>query len=176
MDYGLFIYYNTIFSPVNDFIGREKELRTLQEMYDLRKFKCCAVIGRRRIGKSSLIEKFIEDKRSLYFEFVEGSPETNLRIMEAVIGDYLGEETVFKDYVNAFLSLGSIARQEKLTIVFDEYTYALSYKSFSSLTKNLIDRDIGESYLILGEGGEGLVGQRICVFIENYGELFLSGY
>ncbi|MBR6871832.1 MAG: ATP-binding protein, partial [Candidatus Methanomethylophilaceae archaeon] len=85
-----------------EFIGREKELRTLQEIYELRKFMCCAVIGRRRIGKSSLIEKFVEDKRSLYFEFVEGTPETNLRIMEIVIGDYLGEKTAFESFVDAF--------------------------------------------------------------------------
>ncbi len=132
-----------------EFIGREKELRTLQEIYELRKFMCCAVIGRRRIGKSSLIEKFVENKKSLYFEFVEGSPETNLRIMEAVIGDYLGEKTAFESFVDAFSSLGTLARREKLVIVFDEYTYALSYESFSSLTKNMIDRDIGESFLII---------------------------
>ncbi len=149
MDYSLFIYYNTIFASVAEFIGREKELRTLQEIYELRKFMCCAVIGRRRIGKSSLIEKFVEDKRSLYFEFVEGTPETNLRIMEIVIGDYLGEKTAFESFVDAFSSLGTIAKREKLVIIFDEFTYALSYESFSSLTKNMIDRDIGESFLII---------------------------
>ncbi len=132
-----------------ELIGRDSELAELNSIYELRKFKCCAIVGRHRIGKSSLIEKFVEDKKHIYFEFLKGLPEVNLRHMELVIGGYLGEEISFRDFMEAFRALSNITKKEDVVIVFDEFAYALSYDSFSSLTKNLLDRDIYGSFLII---------------------------
>ena len=147
-----------------ELVGRESDLAELNSIYELRKFKCCAIVGRRRIGKSTLIEKFVEDKKHIYFEFLKGLPEVNLRHMELVIGDYLGKETSFRDFIEAFRVLGEITRKDDVVIVFDEFTYALSYDSFSSLTKNLLDRDINGSFLIIS----GSVIKMMESEIEDY--------
>lgn len=132
-----------------ELIGRDEDLRLLDDTYKVRKFKCCAIIGRRRIGKSALIEKFVEDKDNIYFEFLEGLPEINLRYMENVIGRYKGVKVSYRDFMDAFDDLSAIAKEKKVTIVFDEFTYAMSYNAFPALTKNLIDRGLGDSYLII---------------------------
>lgn len=42
------------------FIGREKELRRLEMMYDSNKFEFAIVYGRRRVGKTTLITQFAD--------------------------------------------------------------------------------------------------------------------
>lgn len=147
-----------------EFVGRAEDLALIEETYKTRKFNCCAIIGRRRIGKSTLIQKFVEGKRHIYFEFAKGLPETNLRIMENVMCDFKGSETRYRDFIEAFGDLSRTAKKEELVIVFDEFTYALSYESFSSLTKNLADRGLGSSFLIICGSLVGMMEDEI----ENY--------
>ena len=55
------------------FIGRSKELNMLDEAYKSEKSELVAIYGRRRIGKSALIDKFSEGKvKSIHFEALEG--------------------------------------------------------------------------------------------------------
>ena len=48
------------------FIGREHELNKLQQLYQEDKFQMVVLYGRRRIGKTTLISKFIEDGDLFY--------------------------------------------------------------------------------------------------------------
>lgn len=50
-----------------EFIGRKRELQELEERYQSGRFEMGVIYGARRIGKTSLLKKFIEDKPSLYF-------------------------------------------------------------------------------------------------------------
>lgn len=45
------------------FVGREKELTSLTEHYQTNKFQFAVIYGRRRIGKTALINKFVQDKK-----------------------------------------------------------------------------------------------------------------
>ena len=51
-----------------DFIGRKEELLVLDEEYELSKrtARFTIVFGRRRIGKTSLIQKSLDGKKHLY--------------------------------------------------------------------------------------------------------------
>ena len=48
------------------FLGREKELSSLEQMYNKDGFQMAVVYGRRRIGKTFLLTEFVKDKNSLY--------------------------------------------------------------------------------------------------------------
>ena len=48
------------------FIGRERELASLNQLYQSDKFEFAVVYGRRRVGKSALINQFIRNKKSIY--------------------------------------------------------------------------------------------------------------
>ena len=43
------------------FIGREKELNRLNELYNKNSFQFPVIYGRRRVGKTALINEFIKD-------------------------------------------------------------------------------------------------------------------
>ena len=60
------------------FIGRERELASLNQLYQSDKFEFAVVYGRRRVGKSALINQFIRDKKSIYFMGVESNAAQNL--------------------------------------------------------------------------------------------------
>lgn len=48
------------------FIGRERELASLERLYKSDKFEFAVVYGRRRVGKTALINHFIEEKKAIY--------------------------------------------------------------------------------------------------------------
>ena len=49
------------------FIGRENELATMRKLYDSNKFQMVIIYGRRRIGKTTLISKFVGSARYLLY-------------------------------------------------------------------------------------------------------------
>lgn len=49
------------------FIGREKELATLNGLYNSDKFEFAVIYGRRRVGKTALISHFIQDKSNIFY-------------------------------------------------------------------------------------------------------------
>ena len=55
---------------MNKFIGREEELSVLQEMYNKKGFHLAVLFGRRRVGKTTLINKFIELNKCKSVSFV----------------------------------------------------------------------------------------------------------
>lgn len=60
------------------FIGREKELATLNRLYNSDKFEFAVIYGRRRVGKTALISHFIQDKK----QYIYGSREQRKQNLE----------------------------------------------------------------------------------------------
>ena len=53
------------------FIGREQELAELNRLYQTDRFQFPVIYGRRRVGKTALINEFIKEKEAIYFTGVE---------------------------------------------------------------------------------------------------------
>ena len=49
------------------FIGREREVAALDRLYESNKFEFAVIYGRRRVGKTALINHFIDNKEAIYF-------------------------------------------------------------------------------------------------------------
>ena len=60
------------------FIGRERELDALNKLYKSNKFEFAVIYGRRRVGKTALINEFIDNKKAIYFMGVESNAKQNL--------------------------------------------------------------------------------------------------
>lgn len=73
------------------FIGRERELASLECLYKSDKFEFAVVYGRRRVGKTALISRFIEEKKAIYLMGVESSEKQNLENFSRSILEY-GQE------------------------------------------------------------------------------------
>ena len=137
------------------FIGREKELKVLNNLYTSDKFEFAVIYGRRRVGKTALINEFIGDKKSIYFMGVESNSKQNLENFSKSIIEYssgIVADTSFRSFQDALEYVFELSKNERLILVIDEYPYvARSSKSLASTLQMLIDKykDISKMMLIL---------------------------
>ncbi len=135
------------------FIGREAELNTLHNLYKSDKFEFAVIYGRRRVGKTALINQFICDKRAIYFMGVESNLKQNLENFSKSIMDFSnGFDTLslFLSFQSALEYVFKLAENERIILAIDEYPYvAQSSKSFASTLQFLIDKYKNTSKLML---------------------------
>lgn len=135
------------------FIGREKELHSLHHLYITEKFKFAVIYGRRRVGKTALINQFIGNKKAIYFTGVESNAKQNLENMSKSIIEYtsgIEADTTFSSFQTALEYVFTLAEKERLILVIDEYPYvARSSKSLASTLQMLIDKHKDTSKLML---------------------------
>ena len=137
------------------FIGRERELNALEKLYTSNKFEFAVIYGRRRVGKTALINRFIGDKSAIYFMGVESNVKQNLENFSKSIIEYssgIETETAFLSFQAALEYVFKLAEKERLILVIDEYPYvARSSKSLASTLQLLIDKykDTSKPMLIL---------------------------
>lgn len=135
------------------FIGRDKELNALDKLYKSDKFEFIAIYGRRRVGKTALINQFIGDKKSIFFMGVESNEKQNLEnfsksIIEFSSGIYA--ENSFVSFQAALEYVFKLAENERIILAIDEYPYvARSSKSLASTLQLLIDKYKDTSKLML---------------------------
>lgn len=99
-----------------EFIGRKRELQELEERYQSGRFEMGVIYGARRIGKTSLLKKFSEDKPSLYFQARESSELDNRAAFSFTLNRLLGipYELIYPTYSEAFDALIRICRRQAL--------------------------------------------------------------
>ena len=135
------------------FIGRERELAALNKLYRSNRFEFAVIYGRRRVGKTALINQFIRDKKAIYFTGVESNAKQNLENLSKSILEYrTGTETEssFLSFQAALEYVFRLSEKERLILAIDEYPYvARSSKSLASTFQMLIDKYKDNSKLML---------------------------
>lgn len=137
------------------FIGREQELNTLRKLYCTGKFEFAVIYGRRRVGKTALLSKFVEDKSTIFFTGVETNEKQNLENFSRCIMEYNTEipiDTSFSSFQSALEYVFELAKNKRIVLVIDEYPYvARASKSVASTLQLLIDKykDSSKLFLIL---------------------------
>ncbi|MBK5263182.1 MAG: AAA family ATPase, partial [Peptostreptococcaceae bacterium] len=137
------------------FIGREKELKNLNNLYETDKFQFPIIYGRRRVGKTALINEFVKDKDTIYFTGIETNAKQNLENFSRSIFNYTTGSNVtpvFSSFQEALEYVFDLAEKKKIILVIDEYPYvAKSYKAIASMLQVLIDKqkDTSKLFLIL---------------------------
>ena len=135
------------------FIGRERELKTLNSLYDSSKFEFVVIYGRRRVGKTELINHFIAQKPAIYFMGVESNAKQNLENFSKIIMEYasgIAAETTFASFQVALETVFQLSEKERIILAIDEYPYvARVSKSLASTLQLLIDKYKDRSKLML---------------------------
>jgi len=137
------------------FIGREKELKDLKNLYETDKFQLPVIYGRRRIGKTALINEFVRNKDTIYFTGIETTGKQNLENLSKSIFYYTdgsGIAPVFSSYQETLEYVFNLAETKRIVLVIDEYPYlAKSYKAFPTILQLLIDKkkDTSKLFIIL---------------------------
>jgi AAA+ ATPase superfamily predicted ATPase len=137
------------------FIGREKELSALNRLYISDKFEFAVIYGRRRVGKTAIINEFVADKPAICFTGVETNEKQNLENFSKCIlefGTGTPIDTSFASFQSAIEYVFTLAQKQRIILVIDEYPYvARSSKSLASTLQLLIDKfkDTSKLFLIL---------------------------
>ena len=112
-----------------EFVDRDEELATLRKRFSNRGAEFIVVYGKRRIGKSALLQKFMEDADGIYFFCrIESEKEMlerfSARIAEEMDMEYLKEApfTTWDSLLEFFIRNTT----DNFAIVFDEFPYAVS--------------------------------------------------
>ncbi len=134
------------------FIGRERELKKLNSMYHSGRLEVAVVYGRRRVGKTTLINEFCKDKETVFFASLESSAAQNLEALSKTIADsrQSAAMSTYHGFADVFTAIGEMAKTKRLVFVIDEYPYlAQAEKSVSSLLQNYIDHQFKDTKLFL---------------------------
>ena len=138
------------------FFCRDNELKIMNKRYKADKFECIVVYGRRRVGKTALINEFCKDKKTIYFSALNASAQENLHVLSKEIWNCKNPNSLnapeFRSFEDALEEISHMGAKERVVFVIDEYPYlAKAENSISSRLQHLIDHQWSESkiYLIL---------------------------
>ncbi|MEM3555936.1 MAG: ATP-binding protein [Candidatus Micrarchaeia archaeon] len=110
--------------PINLFVNRERELSYLNKLYKKKGRKLVILYGRRRVGKTELINQFSKGKKAIYFLADKRGTLSNAERFSAICADYFKDtRPAVRNFDDAFLYVKKHLRGEKLIIAIDEFSY-----------------------------------------------------
>ncbi len=129
------------------FLDRRVELRVLEREWSSGRFSLVIVYGRRRVGKTALLRRFMEGRRGVYYTAAELDRDTLYREFAAAVGEELGVY-VPPDPVEALERLAGLG--ERIVVVLDEFQYMVEADpSLPSRLQRSIDARLTRSKLML---------------------------
>ena len=135
------------------FVGRERELATMDELYASKSFEMLVIYGRRRVGKTALIEEFSRGKRVLSFTAQLQSDADNLADFSRAVSAFfeLPESTPpFASWLDALEFVSQKAGGKRMALVLDEFPYACrSNASLPSAFQLAIDKHLKTANVML---------------------------
>lgn len=141
------------------FVGREEELALLREEHI---GKAVMVYGKKRVGKTTLILKGLEQcpYQTVYFECLKGTMQDNIAgfVQELVRIKVLPVPLAFGSLQDVFAYLNTLP--QKMVVVVDEYThlYAMNDSGVvDSVFQSIIDNRLSNIELILAGSHIGLM-------------------
>lgn len=112
---------------MRSFIGRDRELSVLEELADSGRPEFFVLYGRRRVGKTELLQRFCQRRRAVYFLAAQVRDKDNLaafrRTLREALDDPLLDGVEFADWSAALGYAAQRAREERLVVVLDEFPY-----------------------------------------------------
>ena len=109
------------------FVGRERELKALKDVYDKNGFGMTVIYGRRRVGKSTLIKEFVKEKKVIFYTATRIGAERNLELFSKQVLDVLDpamSSAAFSSLESVFdIITNKLPDDQKTVLVIDELPY-----------------------------------------------------
>lgn len=169
-----------------EFIGREGELAELNEMYARDTFQLFILYGRRRIGKTTLLNEFCKGKDAIFYSAELSNTKLNLEKFSRLIFDFYGEEGLepFSSLGNALSYIDNRQGMRRLVLVIDEFPYLVRNDvAMLSELQHLIDHRLnkGKLFLVLcgsymGFMEKEVLGSKSPLFGRRTGQLHMKPF
>ncbi|MFA4669403.1 ATP-binding protein [Pyrococcus kukulkanii] len=131
---------------IRKFVNRRRELEVLEEAWR-EGSRLFIVYGRKRVGKTALLRKFLENKRGIYFLCSQRGYEKDVERFSHEVSSFIDAPIQFKSFKDAFEFL---KRQGKLIVIFDEFPYLIEAdKGVPSEFQEIVDIVLEDSEIML---------------------------
>lgn len=169
-----------------DFIGREKELADLNELYLQHRFQLFVLYGRRRVGKTTLLNEFCKDKDSIFYSAEQSNDKLNLDKFSSLVFHFYHETNLepFSSWTNALSYIDEHQKDKRLVLVIDEFPYLVrKNKALLSELQHLIDHKLknGSLFMILCGSYMGFMEKEVLsskspLFGRRTGQLHMKPF
>lgn len=120
--------------PIKPFIGRKKELETLENLWAEQRSRMMILYGRRRVGKSRLLKQWIQEagKNVIYWQAEPDTQEAHLREFSQVLFNHASpgfqapDGFTYASWEQALAQIGMLSKQERLGVIIDEFTFLIA--------------------------------------------------
>jgi len=134
------------------FIDREEEISFLEEKWRSRKPQLIVIWGKRRVGKTELVRRFLEGRPHLYFLAESTNDRDQLERFSRAVGELFQEPLLetrgFSSWEEGLRFLAR--RRERLALVLDEFPYLIqANRGITTLFQRLWDEELSRSRLFL---------------------------
>ena len=137
------------------FIDRIKEMETLKNEYDKEGSSFVVIYGRRRLGKTTLINEFCKGKKCIQFLATEEEEQENINSFKDVVAEALDNKLLKEASISSWdtvfdVIVDNIDEKEKLIIVIDEFQYlGKSNTAFPSILQKIWDTKLQDKNVML---------------------------
>lgn len=136
------------------FIDRADEMETLDKEYQKKGSSFVVIYGRRRVGKTTLLRKFCEGKKSVFFLATEETENMNRQAFQYTVAEDLGEDLLknvsASRWEPIFDVIAQHARYERLVLVIDEFQYlGKANAAFPSILMRIWDQKLQDTNIML---------------------------
>ncbi len=143
------------------FIDRTAEVATLRALAGRGRPTLLLVYGRRRVGKTYLLDYAWRDRRTFYYLAANATAELNRRELLRELATWSGRDLDAREYPTwrtVFRLLADLATDEPLVVVLDEFQYLMNQKD-DDIASQLVavwDRELRDRPLTLALSGSAV--------------------
>lgn len=137
------------------FIGREAELRFLEDKYQEDRGQLIVLYGRRRVGKTETLREFCKDKPHVFYSCTQSTDKVQLvKFSQLMLKENIPARnyiTEFADWEQAFHAILDLPYGDrKKLIVIDEFPYMCKGNdSIPSILQNLWDSELKDANVMV---------------------------
>ena len=135
-------------------IDREEETAFLEDAFASDKSQLIVLYGRRRVGKTYLLQHFMKSKKHTYYLCTKGNEAEQIRLLSKMVGETFDDTALmlspFSDWRALFLYLHEKAQKEKFLLVIDEFPYLINANpAITSIIQKYWDEYISKTKTML---------------------------
>jgi AAA+ ATPase superfamily predicted ATPase len=169
------------------FVGRESELKLLEERINSNKAEFVLIFGRRRIGKTELVKKIIAEHGGIILMGREESKKLQLEHFSRLLAEHFGDEFLkkqsFTNWDAFFEYVYEKSRSNRIIIALDEFPYLVKEeKALPSILQDYWDNKLKNTHIFLFIMGssismmERLMGYKSPIYGRRTGQLKLQPF
>lgn len=123
-------------------IGRTEELEQLNRLYQSNRFEFLIMYGRRRVGKTTILQEFSRSHSAIFYSAQEKNDALNLTDFSRSVQLYFDGQFIapFGDWESAVSYIGQKAGNKRTVLIIDEFPFIVKQNpSIKSIFQHEID-------------------------------------